>query len=92
MKAMNKYLTEAKVKLTRQVVKKILSRPKSSMYEIEDKKVSVTVVGDTMIWNYPSDFHELTYILIDLSDDMEYKYQQIGMNTKSTMKFIVDLG
>lgn len=92
MRAIDKYLTEAKVVLTQPSIKKILSKPKSGTYDIDGKKVIITVAGDTMIWKYPSDFFELTYILIDLSDDMGYNYQQLGMHTKKEMKFVIDFG
>jgi CO dehydrogenase/acetyl-CoA synthase gamma subunit (corrinoid Fe-S protein) len=91
MRAMDKYLTEAKIKLNQMSIKKLLGKPKSGAFEINDKKVQITVAGDVMIWNYPSDFFELTYILIDLSDDMGYTYQQLGMNTKKEMKFVIDV-
>lgn len=91
MRTIDKYLTEAKVNLRQSDVKKLVSSRKSGTYEIDGKKVSVTVAKDTMILQYPSDFYELTYILIDISDDMKYVYQQIGMNTKKDMKFIIDM-
>ena len=91
MKTINKYLTEAVVKLSQANIKKILSSKKAGQYDIDGKKVTLTKAGDTMIWKYPSNFYELTYILIDLSDSMDFQYQQIGMNTKKDMKFIIDL-
>ncbi len=92
MKTIDKYLTEAKIPLKQNAIKKVLSGKKSGSYDIDGKKVQITVVQDTMIWKYPSDFYELTYILIDLSDDMGYAYQQLGMNTKKDMKFVIDFG
>lgn len=92
MKTIDKYLTEAVIKLNQPSIKKLISHPKSGSYDIDGKKVMVTVVNDTMIMKYPSDFYELTYILIDISDDMGYVYQQLGMNTKKDMKFVIDFG
>lgn len=92
MRTIDKYLTEAKVPLKQPTIKRVLDAKKSGLHEIDGKKVQVTVVGDTMIWKYPSDFYELTYILIDLSDEMDYAYQQLGMNTKKDMKFVIDFG
>ena len=92
MKTIDKYLTEAKIKLNQPSVKKVLTSKKSGSYDVDGKKVQVTVIADTMIWKYPSDFFELTYILIDLSDDLGYVYQQLGMNTKKDMKFVIDFG
>lgn len=92
MKTIDKYLTEAKIQLNQPSIKRLLDKPKSGSFEIDGKKVQITVVGDTMIWKYPSDFFKLTYILIDLSDEMGYAYQQLGMNTKKEMKFVIDFG
>lgn len=91
MKTIDKYLTESKVKLRQPDIRKLISSKKQGIYEIDGKKVVVIIAGDTMILKYPSDFYELTYILIDISDDMGYVYQQVGMNTKKDMKFIIDM-
>ena len=72
-------------------IKRIFNNKKSGNYEIDGKMVKVDVSGDTMVLKYPSDFFELTYILIDISDEIGYTYQQLGMNTKKDMKFVVDL-
>ncbi|MCK5017733.1 MAG: hypothetical protein KAS32_11780 [Candidatus Peribacteraceae bacterium] len=88
----DKYLTEAKIKLSPQSIKKMFVRPKTGTYVIDKNDVRVTVSGDTMIWKYPSDYHDLTYLLIDISDEMGYDHQQIGMSTKKDMKFVIDLG
>lgn len=92
MRTIDKYLTEAKVKLNQPSIKAVIAKRKSGSYEIDGKKVQVTVAGDTMIWKYPSDFYELTYILIDQADEGGYNYQQLGMNTKKDMKFVIDFG
>ena len=91
MKTIDKYLTEAIVKLKQPDIKKLVASKRPGTYTIDGKSVVITVAGDTMVLKYPSSFAELTYILIDISDDMKYSYQQIGMNTKSDMKFIIDL-
>ena len=90
MRVINKYLTEAIVNLKQPDIKKLVASKKSGTYTIDGKKVVITVAGDTMVLKYPSSFAELTYILIDASDSLKYSYQQIGMNTKSDMKFIID--
>ena len=92
MKTIDKYLTEAKIKLNRMDIKRLIGKPKSGTYDIDGSKILISVTGDTMIWKYPSDFYGLTYILIDLSDELKLNYQQLGMNTKKEMKFIIDLG
>jgi len=92
MKTIDKYLTEAKIKLNRTAIKKLITKPKSGTYDIDGSKIQISVSGDMMIWKYPSDFYGLTYILIDLSDEVGADYQQLGMNTKDDMKFIIDLG
>ncbi len=91
MKTINKYLTEAKMPLKTDKIKQFFVRPKAGKYEIDGKTVTLSVTSDTMIFKYPSDFYEFTYILIDISDEIGYQYQQIGMNSKSDMKFIVDM-
>ena len=91
MRTIDKYLTEARVNLKQPDIRKLISARKPGTYEIDNKKVVVTLIKDTMIVQYPSDFYELTYILIDISDDMGYVYQQLGMNTKKEMKFIIDM-
>jgi CO dehydrogenase/acetyl-CoA synthase gamma subunit (corrinoid Fe-S protein) len=91
MRVIDKYLTEAKVKLKQSEIKKFISAKKPGTYVIDGKDVKVTLAADTVIVKYPSDFYELTYILIDISDDMGYAYQQVGMNTKKEMKFIIDM-
>lgn len=91
MRTIDKYLTESRVNLKQPDIRKLISSRKPGTYEIDNKKVVVTLVKDTMIVQYPSDFYELTYILIDISDDMGYVYQQLGMNTKKEMKFIIDM-
>lgn len=92
MRTIDKYLTEAKVELKRDTIKKIIDKAKTGSYDIGGEKVSISMVDDTMIWKYPSEFYDLTYVLIDLSDEMGYNYQQLGMNTKKDMKFIIDKG
>ena len=92
MKTIDKYLTEAKIKLNQPSIKKLINKTKSGSYDIDGKKVQISVSGDMMIWKYPSDFFGLTYILIDLVDGLGHDYQQIGMNTKKEMKFMIDLG
>lgn len=92
MRTIDKYLTEASVKLKQPDITKLVSARKPGTYDIDGKKVIVTIVSkETMILQYPSNFYELTYILIDISDDMGYNYQQLGMNTKKEMKFIIDM-
>lgn len=91
MKTIDKYLTESRVKLKQPDIKKLISSKKPGTYEIDGKKVVVIIASDTMILKYPSDFYELTYILIDISDTLNYAYQQVGMNTKKEMKFIIDM-
>jgi len=90
LRVINKYLTEAIVNLKQPDIKKLVASKKPGTYTIDGKKVVITVAGDTMVLKYPSSFAELTYILIDASDSLKYSYQQIGMNTKSDMKFIID--
>ena len=91
MRTINKYLTESVVKLNQPDIKRLVSARKPGVYEIDGKKVSLTIANDTMILQYPSNFYELTYILIDISDSLKYKYQQIGFNSKKEMKFIIDM-
>ncbi len=91
MRVIDKYLTEAVIKLKQPDIKKLIVSNKPGTYTIDGKQVVVTVAGDTMVLKYPSDFFELTYILIDISDSLKYKYQQIGMNSNKVMKFIIDL-
>jgi hypothetical protein len=91
MRVIDKYLTEAVVRLKQPDIKKLVVSNKPGTYTIDGKQVVITVAGDTMVLKYPSEFYELTYILIDISDDLKYKYQQIGMNSNKVMKFIIDL-
>ena len=60
----NKYLTEATMPLKTNNIKRIFNNQKSGNYEIDGKMVKVDVSGDTMVLKYPSDFFELTYILL----------------------------
>jgi hypothetical protein len=92
MRVIDKYLTEAIVKLKQPDIKKLVTSNKPGTYTIDGKQVVITIAGDTMVLKYPSDFYELTYILIDISDSLKYKYQQIGMNSNKVMKFIIDFG
>jgi hypothetical protein len=89
VRTIDKYLTESVVKLNQPEIKRLVSSKKSGTYDISGKKVSVIVAGSTMVLEYPSTMYDLTYILIDISDDMKYKYQQIGMNSQTVMKFII---
>jgi len=91
MRVIDKYPTEDVIKLKQPDIKKLIVSNKPGTYTIDGKQVMVTVAGDTMVLKYPSDFFELTYILIDISDSLKYKYQQIGMNSNKVMKFIIDL-
>jgi len=91
MRVIDKYLTEAVIKLKQPDIKKLVASNKPGTYTIDGKQIVITVAGDTMVLKYPSDFFELTYILIDISDSLKYKYQQIGMNSNKVMKFIIDL-
>ena len=91
MRTIDKYLTEAIVRLKQPDIKKLVMANKPGTFNIDNKQVVVTIAGDTMVLKYPSDFYELTYILIDIADSLKYKYQQIGMNSSKVMKFIIDL-
>lgn len=91
MRTIDKYLVEAIIKLKQPDIKRLITTKKPGTFTIDGNTVVVTVSGDTMVLKYPSSFYELTYILIDISDDLKYKYQQIGMNSKKDMKFIIDL-
>jgi hypothetical protein len=91
MRVIDKYLTEAVVHLKQPDIKRLISSKKPGTYTIDGKQVVITVAGYTMVFKYPSDFYELTYILIDISDSLKYKYGQIGMNSNKVMKFIIDL-
>ncbi len=48
MKTIDKYLTEAKVPLKQNAIKKVLGGKKSGSYDIDGKKVSITVAGDCL--------------------------------------------
>ena len=91
MRTIDKYLTESTIRLNQSSVKSLISKKKSGVHDIGGIKVKMIIAGDTMILEYPSNFYDLTYILIDISDEMKYSYQQIGMNTKKDMKFIIDM-
>ena len=49
MRVIDKYLTESVVKLDQPSIKSLISSRKQGVYEIDGKKVMVTIAGDTMI-------------------------------------------
>jgi len=90
MNVIHKYLTEAKIKVNDQDIKKIISTTKSTMYDLNGQKVSVVVAPGTVILKYPSSMVDFTYNLAQTCDDLGYGYQQIGLESKKDMKFIID--
>jgi len=92
IQVINKYLTEAKIKQTdTKSIKNIIRNKKSGKYDIDGNTVEIKVVDDTMILTYPSDMVDFTYELAQISDSLEYDYQQIGLGNKKKVKFIIDL-
>jgi hypothetical protein len=87
----NKYITEAKIKLNKKSVKDLIQKKKSGKYEINGNTVEVNTVDDTVIITYPSDMVDFTYALAQASDDLGYDYNQIGLGSKKKTKFIIDL-
>jgi hypothetical protein len=87
----NKYITEAKIKLNKKSVKDLIQKKKSGKYEINGNTVEVNTVDDTVIITYPSDMVDFTYALAQTSDDLGYDYNQIGLGSKKKTKFIIDL-
>jgi len=87
----NKYLTEAKIKLNDNDIKKLITNKKSGKYELNKKMIKVSVVDNTMILEYPSDMLDFTYKLTNVCDDLKYSYTQIGIDNKKDMKFIIDM-
>ena len=91
MDVINKYLTEAVIKISRKDIKTLIKSGKSGKYDIDGNTVMLKNVGDTIIIDYPSTMIEFTYILTQVSDDLGYDYQQIGLGKKKNIKFIIDL-
>jgi inorganic pyrophosphatase/exopolyphosphatase len=91
MNIIGKYMTEAKMKLSKKTVKDLIQKKKSGKYEINGNTVDVSVVDDTIILTYPSDMVDFTYALAQASDDLGYDYNQIGLGNKKKTKFIIDL-
>jgi hypothetical protein len=87
----NKYITEAKIKLNKKSVKDLIQKKKSGKYEINGNTVEVNTIDDTVIITYPSDMVDFTYALAQASDDLGYDYNQIGLGSKKKTKFIIDL-
>jgi hypothetical protein len=87
----NKYITEAKIKLNKKSVKDLIQKKKSGKYEINGNTVEVNTINDTVIITYPSDMVDFTYALAQASDDLGYDYNQIGLGSKKKTKFIIDL-
>jgi hypothetical protein len=44
-----------------------------------------------LIFEYPNKMEELTYNLVQASDDLKKKTQQIGLRSAGNMKFMVEL-
>ena len=88
----NKYMVEGKMKGDVKSLVSFISKPKTTKFSTSDGDINVTVAGDMIIFKYDSSNNELTYNLIQASDKMKLKYQQIGMRSENKMKFMIDIG
>ena len=91
MNVVDKYLTEAKIKLNTNDIKTLIKKGKSGKYDVDGKTVMVKSIGGTTILEYSADMLDFTYKLTQAADDLGYDYQQIGLGKKKNIKFIIDL-
>ena len=91
MNIVDKYLTEASIKIKKADIKNLIQRGKSGKYDIEGNTVLLKVVDSTIIIEYSESMMNLTYQLIQVSDDLGFDYQQIGLGKKKNIKFIIDV-
>jgi hypothetical protein len=86
-----KHLTEGSLKTDVKSLKNIISKGKNAKFELKGKTIKVTNAAGMLIFEYPSDMYELTMNLIEASDALGKKYQQIGLRSGNTVKFIIEL-
>ncbi len=89
----NKYMIKENVNLREfsKKLKNIILKGVSGSYDVGGYSVKVIKAGGVLIFNYPNTMTELTLKLIDVSDSLGYKFQQIGLRGKGDMKFIIDV-
>ena len=87
----NKHLTEGTLKTDVKTLKSIISKGRNAKFDVKGKTVKVTNAAGMLIFEYPSDMYELTMNLIEASEALGKKYQQIGLRTNDNVKFIIEL-
>lgn len=91
MNIIDKYLIEKKLTSKVKDLKSLITKPKTAKHMIDGVEVTVTSAGRMLIFEYPSKEAMITYNLIQACDDMDKKYQQIGLRTDKEMQFIIKL-
>ncbi len=91
MKTIDKYLTERRMTSKVEDLKTLITKPKTAKHIIDGVDVTVTLAGKMIIFTYPSKESMITYNLIQVADEMDKKYSQIGLRTDKEMEFIIRL-
>jgi hypothetical protein len=87
----SKHLVEGKVKNDIKALTALIKKPKSGKISVDGTDVKMTSAGGMLIFEYPNKMDELTYNLVQASDDLKKKTQQIGLRSAGNMKFMVEL-
>lgn len=91
MKTIDKYLVEKRITSKPKDLKPLVTNPKTSKQSIDGIDVDITYTGKVLIFEYPAKEALITYNLIQVCDELNKKYSQIGLRGNKEMEFIIKL-
>lgn len=86
-----KYLIEKRITSKPKDLKPLIQNPKTSKQIIDGVEVDIEKAGRVLVFTYPAKEAMITYNLIQVCDELNKKYTQIGLRSNKEMEFIVKL-